>query len=193
MWANNKTAAAAVGCSPGTAGECRSRFLAARLDGSVDQRRPGCPAPIIAGQVEDVAVSTVETTPSDTTRWSRSKMAVRSGLSASMVGRIWKAFGLESHREDGFKVSPGSLLVEKTRDIVALCLGPPESAAVLCVDEKSQALAWPELAFPMMPGMLLNPTCNVHATDPRHAGVARDERFTVREGSRASVRPRCGW
>jgi len=81
-------------------------------------------------------------------------MATRSGLSASTVGRIWRAFGLQPHRTETFKPSTDPLFVEKAYDIVGLYLDPPESAVVFCVDEKSQAqaLARSQPAFPMMPG-----------------------------------------
>jgi transposase len=82
-------------------------------------------------------------------------MAQRSGLSKSTVGRIWRAFELKPHRTDGFKLSTDPLFVEKVHDVVGLYLDPPESAVVLCVDEKSQvqALARSQPALPMMPGM----------------------------------------
>ncbi len=82
-------------------------------------------------------------------------MAERTGLSKSTVGRIWRAFGLQPHRADGFKLSNDPLFVEKVYDICGLYIDPPESAVVLCVDEKSQvqALARSQPAFPMMPGM----------------------------------------
>jgi len=110
---------------------------------------------ITADQVEDVVVTTLEQTPKNATHWSRSKMAERSGLSKSTIGRIWKAFELKPHRTDGFKLSNDPLFVEKVFDVVGLYLNPPESAVVLCVDEKSQiqALARSQPAFPMMPGM----------------------------------------
>ena len=82
-------------------------------------------------------------------------MAERTGLSRSTVGRIWRAFDLKPHREDGFKLSNDPLFVEKVYDIVGLYLNPPEAAIVLSVEEKSQvrALARSQPAFPMMPGM----------------------------------------
>ncbi len=82
-------------------------------------------------------------------------MAQRSGLSKSTIGRIWKAFELKPHRADGFMLSNDPLFVEKVYDVVGLYINPPESAVVLCVDEKSQvqALARSQPAFPMMPGM----------------------------------------
>ena len=100
-------------------------------------------------------VSTLESVPENATHWSRSKMAERSGLSKSTIGRIWRAFGLQPHRTETFKLSTDPLFVEKVYDVVGLYLNPPEAAVVLCVDEKSQvqALARSQPAFPMMPGM----------------------------------------
>jgi transposase len=151
----NKEVAAQLGVSMPTVGKWRSRFVESRLDGLMDEPRPGRPPTITAEQVEDVVVTTLESTPEHATHWSRKKMAERSGLSKSTVGRIWKGFGLKPHLSDGFKLSNDPLFVDKTYDVVGLYLNPPESAVVLCVDEKSQvqALGRSQPAFPMMPGM----------------------------------------
>lgn len=153
--ADNKSVAAEMGCSAATVGKWRARFLESRLQGLADEDRPGRPPSITAEQVEDVVVATLESTPKNATHWSRSKMAERSGLSKSSIGRIWKAFELKPHRTDGFKLSNDPFFVEKVYDIVGLYLNPPENAVVLSVDEKSQvqALARSQPAFPMMPGM----------------------------------------
>jgi len=151
----NKEVAAQLGVSMPTVGKWRSRFVESRLDGLMDEPRPGRPPTITAEQVEDVVVTTLESTPEHATHWSRKKMAERSGLSKSTVGRIWKGFGLKPHLTDGFKLSNDPLFVDKVYDVVGLYLNPPESAVVLCVDEKSQvqALGRSQPAFPMMPGM----------------------------------------
>jgi transposase len=151
----NKEVAAQLGISMPTVGKWRSRFVESRLDGLIDEPRPGRPPTITAEQVEDVVVTTLESTPEHATHWSRKKMAERSGLSKSTVGRIWKGFGLKPHLTDGFKVSSDPLFVDKVYEVVGLYLNPPESAVVLCVDEKSQvqALGRSQPAFPMMPGM----------------------------------------
>jgi len=152
---DNKTVAAQLGCSAATVGKWRARFVEHRLDGLTDEDRPGRPPVISADQVEDVVVATLESTPADATHWSRAKMAERTGLSKSTIGRIWRAFELKPHRADGFKLSNDPLFVDKVYDVVGLYLDPPEAAVVLCVDEKSQvqALARSQPAFPMMPGM----------------------------------------
>jgi transposase len=153
--ADNKTVASQLGCAPATVGKWRSRFVEHRLDGLADEARPGRPATVTADQVEDVVVATLESTPPNATHWTRAKMAERTGLSKSTIGRIWKAFDLKPHRAEGFKLSNDPLFIEKVDDIVGLYLDPPEAAVVLSVDEKSQvqALARSQPAFPMMPGM----------------------------------------
>ncbi len=152
---SNKAVAEHEGVSQPTVGKWRARFVESRLDGLVDDPRPGRPPTVTAEQVEDVVVTTLESTPEHATHWSRSKMAERSGLSASTVGRIWKAFELKPHRAEGFKLSNDPLFVDKVYDVVGLYLNPPNGAVVYCVDEKSQvqALARSQPAFPMMPGM----------------------------------------
>ena len=152
---DNKTVAERVGCSTNTVGTWRARFLQDRLDGLVDEPRPGRPPTITAEQVQDVVVATLESIPKNATHWSRSKMAERSGLSKSTIGRIWRSFELKPHRQDGFKISNDPQFVEKVYDVIGLYLNPPEAAVVVCVDEKSQvqALARHRPAFPMMPGM----------------------------------------
>lgn len=144
-----------LGCSAVTVGKWRARFVEHRLDGLSDEARPGRPTSITAEQVEDVVIATLESTPANATHWTRSKMAERTGVSKSTIGRVWKAFNLRPHRTDGFKLSNDPLFVEKVHDVVGLYLNPPENAVVYCVDEKSQvqALARSQPAFPMMPGM----------------------------------------
>ena len=88
-------------------------------------------------------------------------MARHSGISTSSVGRIWRAFGLQPHRAENFKLSQDPLFVDKVRDIVGLYLNPPDDALVLCVDEKSQiqALDRAQPLLPIRPGQIVFGSC----------------------------------
>jgi transposase len=138
----------------GTAARWRSRFASDRLDGLVDEPRPGRPRTITDEQVEEVIIKTLESTPKDATHWSTRSMAREVGLTQSAVLRIWKAFGLQPHRQETWKLSKDPQFIEKVRDVVGLYLNPPERAVVLCVDEKSQIQALDRTApiLPMLPG-----------------------------------------
>jgi transposase len=132
----------------------RSRFAEHRLDGLTDEPRPGRPRTITDEQVDAVITKTLESTPKDATHWSTRSMAKEVGLTQTAVSRIWRAFGLQPHRQDTFKLSKDPLFVEKVHDVVGLYLNPPERAVVLCVDEKSQIQALDRSApiLPMLPG-----------------------------------------
>jgi transposase len=137
-----------------TVGKWRSRFARDRLEGLVDEPRPGKPRTITDGQVEEVIVKTLESTPKGATHWSTRSMASEVGLSQTAVSRIWRAFGLQPHRTETWKLSKDPQFVAKVRDVVGLYLDPPERAVVLCVDEKSQIQALDRTApiLPMLPG-----------------------------------------
>jgi transposase len=124
-----------------TVGKWRARFLAKRLDGLLDEPRPGAPRTVSDTDVERVLTRTLETKPADATHWSIRSMAQACGLSRSTVNRIWHAFALQPHRSETFKLSKDPLFIEKVRDVVGLYLNPPDRALVLCVDEKSQIQA----------------------------------------------------
>ena len=153
--ATNTKVAAALGVSQPTVGKWRARFVEHRFEGLEDEPRIGRPPSISLDQVEEVLVTTLESTPSNATHWSRASMAERSGLSKSTIGRIWKDFELKPHRTDGFKISTDPQFVDKVVDVVGLYHNPPENAVVFCVDEKSQiqALNRSQPVLPMMPGM----------------------------------------
>jgi putative transposase len=84
---------------------------------------------------------TLNTKPKDGTHWTIRSIAKQTHLSHPTVYRIWRAFGLQPHRQRHFKLSTDPFFVEKVRDIVGLYLNPPDKAMVLCVDEKSQIQA----------------------------------------------------
>jgi transposase len=151
---NNTEIAERLGIDRGMATKWRSRFAERRLDGLVDEPRPGRPRTVTDAQVEEVIVRTLESTPKDATHWSTRSLARELGLSQSAVSRIWRAFGLQPHRAEGWKLSRDPQFVDKVRDVVGLYLDPPERAAVLCVDVKSQIQALDRSApvLPMLPG-----------------------------------------
>ena len=134
----------------------RTRFLRDRVDGLFDEPRPGAPRQIGDEQIEAVIVRTLEETPRGATHWSLRDMAKASGVSRSTVNRIWRAFGLQPHRTETFKLSKDPLLIDKVRDIVGLYMNPPDHAVVLCVDEKAQiqALDRTQPLLPMRPGQV---------------------------------------
>src|SRR5437867_11495486 len=178
----NADVSAQVRVTRQTVGRWRARFLKKRLDGLLDEPRPGAPRKITDAHVERVITMTLESTPREATHWSTRSMAKSCGLSQTAVSRIWRAFALQPHRSETFKLSKDPLFIEKVRDIVGLYLNPPDKALVLCADEKSQvqALDRTPAAAAAGPG---------GATDPRlraprdHLSVRRPRR-EERKGDR---------
>jgi transposase len=138
-----------------TVGKWRRRFLKDRIEGLLDEARPGRPRTIEDDQVAAIIERTLRSAPSDATHWSIRSMAAATGFSHTTIRRIWTAFGLQPHRSQTFKLSSDPLFVDKVRDIVGLYLSPPNRALVLSVDEKSQiqALDREQPVLPMMPGI----------------------------------------
>ncbi|WP_445167276.1 IS630 family transposase [Mycolicibacterium sp. Dal123E01] len=151
---NNTAIADKLDIHVSSARKWRTRFVTDRLDGLLDEPRPGRPRVVSDDRIEALIVATLETAPKNATHWSTRSMAEHLGLSQSMVSRVWRAFGLAPHKQDSWKLSKDPLFVAKVRDIVGLYLNPPERALVLCVDEKTQiqALNRTQPIFPMLPG-----------------------------------------
>jgi transposase len=150
----NVAVAGRLGVSRSTVQLWRNRFAERRLDGLVDEPRPGRPRTVSDADVERLITETLESAPKDATHWSTRSMAAHLGMSQSTVSRVWRAFGLAPHKVDTWKLSKDPLFVDKVRDVVGLYLDPPERALVLCVDEKTQiqALDRTQPVFPMLPG-----------------------------------------
>ena len=137
----SKSVANELGVHEHTVGKWRRRFLKDRIEGLLDEARPGRPRTIEDDQVAAVIERTLRSTPNDATHWSIRSMAAATGFSHSTIRRIWTAFGLQPHRSQTFKLSSDPRFVDKVRDIVGLYLSPPNRALVLSVDEKSQIQA----------------------------------------------------
>jgi transposase len=144
-----------------TVGKWRRRFVEQRLDGLLDEPRPGVPRQITDAAVERVITQTLESTPRDATHWSTRTLAKHTDMSQSAIARIWKAFGLQPHRTETFKLSKDPLFVPKVRDVVGLYLNPPDRALLLSVDEKAQIQALDRTA-PLLPLTAGHPEQRTH-------------------------------
>jgi transposase len=134
---------AAVGVSKPTVQTWLDRYEANGIPGLLrDLPRSGRPPEIAPEKIAEVVRVTQQAPPSGTgTHWSRRTLAPVAGVSASTIGRIWKAHGLKPHRVETFKISKDPQFVEKLHDVVGLYLCPPERAVVFSVDAKTQIQA----------------------------------------------------
>lgn len=153
--ATNRAVAGTLQVSSNSVCKWRERFRVRRLEGLADEPRPGAPRKATDDVVVEVITRTLEGPPPQTTQWTTRAMGEVAGLSKATISRIWRTFGLQSHRLETFKLSADPQFVEKVRDIVGLYLNPPDHALVLCLDEKSQvqALDRSRPLLPMRPGI----------------------------------------
>src|SRR5919202_2101687 len=177
----NTAIAAELGVAKHTVGKWRERFARQRADGLLDEPRSGAPRRIGDEQIAALVDRTLSERPKGATHWSLRTMAKASGLSATTVGRAWRAFGLQPHRAETFKLSTDPLFAEKVRDIVGLYLAPPDRALVLCVDEKSQvqALDRTQPLLPLRPGQAERRTHD----DVRHGTTSLFAALDVKAGT----------
>lgn len=169
-----------------TVGKWRRRFIESRLDGLYDEPRVGGPRTISDEEVEAVIIRTLETTPKGETHWSTRGMAEKAGMSHTMIGKIWRTFGLKPHISRSFKMSPDPQLVEKVRDVVGLYMNPPDNAVVFSFDEKTQIQAL-ERAQPILPMDIGQPERQTH-NYVRHGTV---ELFAALNVATGEVLARC--
>src|SRR5205085_2667328 len=174
----NREVAAHLRLAKGTVGKWRRRFVEHRLDGLRDDPRSGAPRTIEDADIEAVIVKTLESMPENATHWSSRGMAKASGISVSSVQRIWRAFGLQPHRIETFKLSTDPDFVVKVRDVVGLYVSPPEHAVVLCVDVH---LVWDNYATHKTPlirnWLAKRPRWHVHLTPTSASWLNQVERF----------------
>ncbi len=128
----------------------RKRFKKLRIKGLQDLPRSGQPKKLSEEKVKEVLRMTVECIPHEATHWSVRLMAKAAGITTWQVRQIWKSANLKPHRLKSFKISNDPEFAEKVIDIVGLYMNPPEYAAVLSVDEKTQIQAL-DRTQPMLP------------------------------------------
>lgn len=119
----------------------RNRFKADGLEGIKDLPRSGQPKKLSDAKVKQVLKLTVERIPRESTHWSVRLMAKAAGITTWQVRQIWEGANLKPHRLKTFKISNDPQFAEKVVDVVGLYMNPPENAAVLSVDEKTQIQA----------------------------------------------------
>ncbi len=178
----NTRIAKEVGVSVVTVREWRKRFEMEGIDG-LTEIKPGRgrKREISATKVKRIVHDTLHVKPRGATHWSCRSMADRHKVSAATVQRIWDAHGLQPHRTETFKLSTDPEFVEKLTDIVGLYLNPPDKAAIICVDEKSQiqALDRTQPGLPMKRGR-----CGTRTHDyKRHGTTSLFAALNVLEGT----------
>ena len=121
MSKSNQAVAAEFNTTGQTVGQWRRRFVARRLDGLLDEPRPGTPRRTSDAEVERLLMLTPETTPTAATHWSSRAMATTCGLSQSTVSRVWRAFGLQPHRTETFN-SPRIRSSSRRSGMLSACI-----------------------------------------------------------------------
>lgn len=122
---NNAAVAKRLKITGATVCKWRERFRVDRLEGLLDEPRPGAPRIIADAQVEDVVTRTLKSMPENSTHWSSRLMAEKVGLSQTAVVRIWHAFGLQPHRVENFKLSKDPQLWKRSATLWACTLTRP--------------------------------------------------------------------
>ncbi len=178
----NTRIAEAVGVTVVTVREWRKRVEVEGID-SLTEIKPGRgrKREISATKVKRIIRDTLQVKPRGATHWSCRSMADRHQVSSATVQRIWDAHGLQPHRVETFKLSTDPAFVEKLTDIVGLYLNPPDKAAIICVDEKSQiqALDRTQPGLPMKRGR-----CGTRTHDyKRHGTTSLFAALDVLEGT----------
>ena len=178
-----------LGCSAATASKWRRRFVELGLGGLSDAPRSGQPRKWDDDKVYELVVKTLNEKPVGATHWSVRSMAAAAGVTRSFVHRVWQTFELKPHLTQEFKVSPDEHFTEKLTDIVGLYLNPPESAVVLCLDEKTQTAGpGPHRCDPAAAADHTRAQ-NTRLPQARHSGPARGSRCRHRQSHNRYDRP----
>jgi transposase len=146
--------AAQLGIARQTAWRWERRFREQGTPGLEDAPRSGRPRVILPEKIEQIVRKTIQETPPDSTHWSTRSLAEQAGVSASSIGRIWRARDLKPYRVRTFKLSNDRCFAEKTDDVVNLYLNPPPDSYVWSADEECniQAISRTQSSLPCAPG-----------------------------------------
>lgn len=153
----NRAVATRVPASTNSICKWRERFRTRRLEGLTDEPRPGAPRKATDDVVVDLITRTLEGPPLHATQWTTRGMAEVAGLSKATISRIWRTFGLQSHRVDTFKLSADPQFVDKVRDIVGLYLNPPITHWCSASTQRARSRRW----------IALGPCCPCVRASPR--------------------------
>lgn len=124
-----------LGVSPDMVRKWRSRFVAERLEGLTERRRPGRPPQRGDAAVTEVLARLLDPAPGGR-RWSTHSMATAVGVSQTTVSRIWRTYRIGSRHA---RSAPGqevghTPLPTRIRDIVGLYLDPPARVLAVAAD-----------------------------------------------------------
>jgi transposase len=150
---DNKLVAARFQITTHTVSKWRWRFVTYRLNGLFDSPRAGAPRIIDDACVDAVIAKTIESACDGGKQWSTRTLASHMSLSQTAISRIWREYGLQSHRRGQVEILTDPSFGGNIVDIVGLYLDLPLKTIVLCVDKNSQAHKPNQTTAPRLPAL----------------------------------------
>lgn len=138
---SDKQIAAALGISRSVVAKWRTRFVLEGPAGLFDKPRSGKPATYDAKTERRILAKLEEPPPDGYGSWNGPLLARALGISSDYVWRFLRKSSISLQRRRSWCISTDPQFTEKSADIVALYLAPPQNAIVLCVDEKPSVQA----------------------------------------------------
>lgn len=132
----NIEVAAELKVSRFTVGKWRIRFAEKGAMGLVDKPRPGKPKRYDASLRNKILETLERPAPQGQSTWDGKSLAAVTGASDDAIWRVLRKEGIQLQRCRSWCVSTDKEFSRKSADIIGLYLNPPESALVICVDEK---------------------------------------------------------
>lgn len=122
--------------TPATVMLWKNRYLKYGLEGLTDCVRSGRPAKYTQAFKAAVLAKLEEKPPTGYAQWDGPLLAAETGYSKHAIWRLLRAQCICLARKRSWCVSTDPLFAAKAADVVGLYLAPPETALVICVDEK---------------------------------------------------------